>query len=417
MLVAHSGDRGFALPLSIGLGMVMLLATLTIVLKSSQDRGSASTQQATGKSQSIAEVGVTRYQSFLANNPGLTVYSDCQGARNSSGVCPDTVTTPSWSNTGSIPGVTGSTEIASAAQTNWQNVASDSSQGQFRLLSYVFRADDASKPTAAPGTGTLIVEGRVNQSTAGTEDIGTSTARLEVSTRVQSQGTLPPGLRVNEPSFPSLPPEGQLVNVPPTGVCTITTQLGSRIASSITFTPNNCPSASGTYYTYHFKNDVDLYLGSGVHVTVDAPGQTIKWYVEGDLKLHHDPSTLKVTPGTNLVIYAHGTVLLKESASIGGPLNNSGSPDSLQIYKYSTDELKITGGSNFNAFIFAPTSQVTVSEADPIRGVIWAKAYENRSASFVDKSADVNCSNLPSGFCTGGKNQMTSISSWQRKSR
>jgi hypothetical protein len=50
--------------------------------------------------------------------------------------------------------------------------------------------------------------------------------------------------------------------------------------------------------------------------------------------------------------------------------------------------------------------------------VIWSKSYKgNDKANFTGKAAEVNCANLPSGFCSGGKNQITSISSWQRKSR
>jgi hypothetical protein len=456
--------------------MVMLLATIATVIKSTQDRGDAAIQQVTSVAQSIAEVGITRYQSFLVSNPNLAVYPDCVGTRNSSGVCPDTGTTASWFNAGTISGVTSSTEITNAAQTDWQNVdPSDRSKGQFRLMSYTFVADDASKPNQAPGTGTLLVEGRVNQTAAGKEDLATSTARLELAFRVGSTGTLQQGLwiscnaevnisssnvlrsnikdstpslkisdppcssnsdpgKVNElkaqqpPSFtyeenssdvfPPLPPKGQIANVPTTGVCTITNELGTKITSSITFTPNNCPSGGGTKYIYHFKNTMDVYLGSGVHITVDAPGQTIEWYVEGDLKIHHEPSTLKVTPGTNLIIYAHGKVQLEESVSIGGAINNPGNPDQVQIYKYSSDEMKITGGSAFKAFIFAPFSTVTLGGEDNVTGVIWSKSYKgNDKANFTGKAAEVNCANLPSGFCSGGKNQITSISSWQRKSR
>jgi hypothetical protein len=406
--------------------MVMLLATITTVIKSTQDRGDAAIQQVTSVAQSIAEVGITRYQSFLVSNPNLAVYPDCVGTRNSSGVCPDTGTTASWFNAGTISGVTSSTEITNAAQTDWQNVdPSDRSKGQFRLMSYTFVADDASKPNQAPGTGTLLVEGRVNQTADGKEDLATSTARLELAFRVGSTGTLQQGLWTNDPTnpFPPLPPKGQIANVPTTGVCTITNELGTKITSSITFTPNSCPSGGGTKYIYHFKNTMDVYLGSGVHITVDAPGQTIEWYVEGDLKIHHEPSTLKVTPGTNLIIYAHGKVQLEESASSGGAINNLGTPDQVQIYKYDNpantkdDEIKISGGSAFNAFIFAPNSKVTETDANDIQGVIWAKSYVPNGASLISKAAEVNCANLPSGFCNGGKNQITSISSWKRKSR
>jgi Tfp pilus assembly protein PilX len=426
ILCSRSADRGFALPLAIGLGLIMLLATVTTVIKTSQDRGDASSKQATTLAQSIAEVGVARYQSFLAQNPRLATYSDCVGTRDSVGLCPDSSTNASWSNAVAIPGVTSSTEITTAAQTAWQNVdPSDGSKGQFRLISYNFVPTDTTKPNQAPGKGTLVVEGRVNQTTAGAEDLATSTGRLELGLKVEGMGNLSSGLRTYDATnpFPPLPPEGQIVNIPTTGVCTITNELGTKITSSITITPNNCPTASGTYYTYHFRNTMNVYLGSGVSITVDAPGQTIRWYVEGDFKIHHEPSQLIVTPGTKLIVYAHGKVQLEESASVGGAIKNSGTPDSVQIYKYDDptntkdDIIAISGGSTFNASIFAPDSTVKETDANDVQGVIWAKNYIPMGGSLIDRSADVDCRTLPSGYCDGGTNEITAISSWQRKSR
>jgi hypothetical protein len=476
-------QAGFTTAIALSFGLFICAIGMAFVSQGFNSKNLVTTKTTKAKSLSAAEIGVTQYQSFLFNNPDLAVYPDCVGPRDASGVCPDTSTTLSWSNAGTIPGVTSSMEITNAAQTSWQNVdPNNSRKGQYRLLSYSFVSDDSSNPYGVPGKATLMLEGRVKPKASGNEDeaLTSSTTRLEVSFQVKPKRNLKSGfwiscnagssvntssliqsdikdstpitsigdppcgansspskvsqLKAQQPlatipytyeenspeSLPSLPSEGELANVPTTGVCTITNELGSRINSSLTFTPNNCPSASGTYYTYHFKNTMDVYLGSGVHITVDAPGKTIKWYVEGDLKVHHDPSTLKVTPGTTLIIYAHGKVQFEGSASIGGALQNSGTPDNLQIYKYSSDEMKISGGSAFNAFIFAPFSQVTVTDANTIQGVIGAKSYVSTSnGDFVSTAANADCEKLPDAFCdlVPGKKHITAITSWQEKSR
>ena len=164
---------------------------------------------------------------------------------------------------------------------------------------------------------------------------------------------------------------------------------------------------------------MNVYLGSGVHITVDAPGHTVKWYVEGDLKLHHEPSTLTVTPDTTLIIYAHGKVQLEKSASLGGAVNNPGTPDNLQIYKYSSDEMKISGGSTFNAFIFAPFSKVTITDANTIKGLIWAKSYKSTSGGvFANQAEKLKINNLPTGFYSGSaQNQITPTATWQKQER
>lgn len=58
-------DRGFALPIAIGLGFVILLIAATLVMRSQGDQVTASAQKATARNLSSTETGITRVQSLL----------------------------------------------------------------------------------------------------------------------------------------------------------------------------------------------------------------------------------------------------------------------------------------------------------------------------------------------------------------
>lgn len=215
-LICRYNDRGFAMPVAIGLGLIILLIAATMLARSRGDQVTASAQKSTNQGLSAAETGVTRYQSLINNNRVIATYKDCAGTRNASGVCSDTGTTKSWANATTISGITScsgggsATPVINASSILWQDVdppnaatgyAGDPSKGQYRLVSYVYPAPGTTGTVGvAPGIGQLIVEGRVNQVGSGstaTTGTGTATTRLLVNIPVE-QGdsrTVPvPGL-------------------------------------------------------------------------------------------------------------------------------------------------------------------------------------------------------------------------------
>jgi hypothetical protein len=147
-----------------------------MIAQSQTDRGKAVSQINALKSSSIAESGVNQYLDFLNNNRVLLTYPSCVGTLDSSGVCPDTGTTKSWSNASSAgilpttspspsPGgtcpqsqtissnanQTCSTQIttvwSNAGDTGWRDLGG----GQFKLVSYSYTPTGA--PNTAPGNG------------------------------------------------------------------------------------------------------------------------------------------------------------------------------------------------------------------------------------------------------------------------
>ncbi len=176
-LMRNSNEKGFALPIAMGVGLVIVLLGAVMMARSQTDRVTSSTQKATTQGLSAAETGVARYQDLVNKYRAISTY-------NNTG-------TVSWTNPSSIPNIsscgstTEATAVSAQATTNWQNVDStDSTKGQYRLISYAYTPNSGVAANTAPGTGTLIVEGRVNQTGSGstaTQDVRTATTRLQVT--------------------------------------------------------------------------------------------------------------------------------------------------------------------------------------------------------------------------------------------
>ncbi|MDK2410035.1 hypothetical protein QHH11_17945 [Aphanizomenon sp. PH219] len=198
-LCYSSSEEGFAMPIAVGFGLVMLIIALTMIMRSQNDVVNASSQKTMSGALAAAETGVTRYQSFISQNKAIAVYNDCSSARNSDGTCPDTGNSQkSWSNasvisslssgnSGSSCGTTTSntaantaTEISQKSTTSWQDIdSSDSSKGQYKLVSYQYSGATAN---TAPGVGTLTVQGRVRQN-------GTSKSTTQLAIKIPVSST------------------------------------------------------------------------------------------------------------------------------------------------------------------------------------------------------------------------------------
>ena len=61
----RSNEQGFAMPIVIGLGLIMTLVAITMIVRSQGDQVTASAQKATTQSLGTTETGITRVQSLL----------------------------------------------------------------------------------------------------------------------------------------------------------------------------------------------------------------------------------------------------------------------------------------------------------------------------------------------------------------
>lgn len=156
----RKGQAGFALPVAIGMGLIILLVGLTMLLRSQDSQVSAIAQKDTAKSLNAAETGVNEIRALINDYRELALFSACNGGWDIDDICPDSSSVKSWKNPSKIANPflgcapDDNSKIATIAKrTVWHDVDSDDpSQGEYRLLDYDYASD----------VGTLTVQGRVN---------------------------------------------------------------------------------------------------------------------------------------------------------------------------------------------------------------------------------------------------------------
>lgn len=175
-LKCRKGQAGFALPVAIGMGLIILLVGLTMLLRSQDSQVSAIAQKDTAKSLNAAETGVNEIRALINQHREIALRNGCDN-RDTNGNCLDSGLTESWFLPGNIPNFVSecnvdinakTTEISTLANQTWRPVnSSDLSQGEYRLLKYV-------------STGVLTVEGRVNA-----DEPSESISKVEVNFPIQ----------------------------------------------------------------------------------------------------------------------------------------------------------------------------------------------------------------------------------------
>lgn len=156
-LKCRKGQAGFALPVAIGMGLIILLVGLTMLLRSQDSQVSAIAQKDTAKSLNAAETGVNEIRALMNQHRAIANQPACKATpRNSDGTCPDSGSVVSWAVPSNIAnilaecGVDRTGLVINLANREWQDVdPSDASQGEYQLLDY-------------DGAGLATVQGRVN---------------------------------------------------------------------------------------------------------------------------------------------------------------------------------------------------------------------------------------------------------------
>ena len=469
-LIRRISQGGFALPVAIGLGFVLLLIAATLIMRSQGDRVTASAQKATSRGLSAAETGITRYQSLINNNRPIATYKDCAGTRNTSGTCPDSGNTISWANATKISGITScggvssATNVVNNSTTAWQDVdAGDTSKGQYRLVSYIYPAPGTAGTTGAvPGVGQLTVEGRVNQSGSGntaTQAASTATTRLQVNIPVQQPNltaTPVPGAWIKSGGIGGNTIDGNVLindcsvdlsNINSTATNSVTGLANTKSHTSISFPPlPNKPTPFITSPISQVLGDINSNTalsilgavsagkggGSKLRLTLPRSGDTantfgIYEYSVSNIDLPSN-SELFITPGRKVRLYLDGSI------SSGGDIMHdctgvaSCKPTDFQIFGYAssgTPKICTNGNNYIEAFIFAPNYSVGVAGsgggAGGIKGSIWANSWSNGSGCGSNTSNTVVVQNAewadigltPQGLSPA----VGSISTWQRQER
>lgn len=463
-MATHSSEKGFILPVVLGVGLITILLGVMMIERSSQNRIAAIAQKANARSVAVAEHGITQFQALFSRyRPLATACSD-------SALSLSCGSAASWSNLPNValnPCSTDPTQpitlIQSYATQQWRNATANPADGQFRLVSYQYQPD-AAHPML--GTGTLIVQGRINPDDA----IRTAIAQLKVNFNVTQNPGLGnfPGLwikqnqtagasdaaqilthvrdstcpgdaastqpvqqlqnRIQNPytyqvipaiDFPELSPEGsRLPSTPQPGISII-----SALENQTKTLPD--PSQPGSNHvsngilTYRVEAEkgqsISLTSPSSI-LTVGTGAETVVLNLDGGLTLTGG-GRIRLASGSTLIIYAHGSVTLAGNKTTSA-IEQEGTPSSMrtQLYVYppqaSTEpanEVSL-GGENaapLYLVLLAPTS--TVKSSARVQGSIWAKSWQGEGSAVVAQDP-LNASDLKLIW----QPRISPITAWQR---
>jgi hypothetical protein len=418
--ILTSGDRGFSLAMAMGLGLLMIVASILVIARSQNNQQNTITQVKKSKSLAAAETGISRVESFLARYGTLTAYDHTEWSTTLLGGTVDTAT---------------STTLSNLSVGNYMDFNStNSGLGQYRLVSYDYQAQDTSvgQEHSLPGTATLTIEGRADQLGSGssaTGGIGTVTTRLKVKLPVTAGTPLFPHLWLNTGTS-TAPINSGLARVrgnarinPSTAADSSLPQVesgsGSAEKSNMAFpalpsgytvtdagsklAPNNPPSCSGTPgpatgYKMSSGGSINSDLGGGTITlprtvanqnpnssvtTDDVPGcDGIYRYQVWNLQI--DNGTLAITPGKKVYIYLGDNLECKGTPcyvnhSCDGV--TSCKPSDFQILHYRNSGGKFclppsSDGRPVEAFMFSKTA-TQAGSMGPLKGGLWAMGWND----------------------------------------
>ncbi len=430
--IRRSSEQGFALPITVGLGLIMLLIAATLIVRAQGDQTTASAQKATAQSLAIAEGGLSRTLAKL-NQSTPDISPLLKRTYDPSGLLGTAVN--EWT-TSNMPPCTSTSDLLSGTIGN----------STYTLLAY--RYDPSTKK------GTLVVKGsvpvgvtssesRVQQvlnvsprsasliGVLGTSDIAlgnndvlgingnvacTNTTNCPIPTCPPTHATSITAIggggsanvdgkifigSITTPTLPTMPTVWNgIVPVP-------TTEFALQLPN---YTDNNTtlvfprPSDLITHIPgtpYHYK--VDTINANGFNITINTQkniatnptGDPVYFWVSGDINMG-------------------GSSQLNHTAS-------ADNPTAFRIYGTSTtsqDILVASGASDVDAFIFAPSARVGINGTGTIDGLVYAKSFGEIGAN---GNAVINVPNSPNlGSSLGDlavyfSNQTDSINSWQRQ--
>lgn len=468
----RSSDQGFAIPVAVGLGLIMILLGVTMVVRSQGDQVTASAQKATNRGLGAAETGITQYQSLIQNNPAITRYKDCVGTRDaSSGTCPDINPTRSWSNATAIPPVITASTLnsctsgngpsavtAASAIASWRDIsATNASLGQYRLVSYVY---------PAPGTtdtGQLTVEGRVNQADANNDgddndkadtSVGTATSKLQVNIPVKDgdNASVPfPGLWVSNTTNSGNTNASILAPCDQTNVAVTATPPNPNPNNYQTYRsslaiPNTPTKPISNIKTLAGVPTTPLPLAADIVIhNADIAGNitnnslsNFNWatgeyqYAIPSISLGgHD--TLTFSPGSKVALYVDGNITMSGTPDIkhdctapGGASIPNCSPTDARIYGLSASgTLSLSGNSAICDVLFlAPNYTASVSGGGHAgscnsgannNGIYWIKAWTGGTSGPHVSLQQTSTTWDDVSFLFPLPPQIAPIASWQRQ--
>jgi hypothetical protein len=422
-LIRRCSDRGFAMPVAIGLGLIILLIAATLIMRSQGDRVTASAQKATAQGLAIAEGGLSRSLAKL-NQSSPDVSLLLQRNYDPSGLLGTAVNQWTASN---MPPCTTTTDLLSGT-------IGDSS---YEVLAY--RYDATNK------TGTLLVKGLVPYGGASSE------SRVQQTFNVSPKpGSIIGVLGTNEVNLGNNDVLGIRGNVACTNTtncpvtCPYTTTsarnavgadtvnsvvegkifVGSVIAPTLPATPATPISLgninlSGTD-TLELPRSTDIsthVAGTPYHyniTSIDVSGQ-------GKIIINTLQDAAKNPTGDPVYFWVSGDMDMGGTTEL---VHNASSTNlsAFRIYGTSTtdQDLVLSGNGQWkNIFILAPNAKVGINGNGTIEGILYAKSFgevgSNSNTAAVQVPNDTNYVSSLGDLAAYFSYQTESMNQWQRQ--
>jgi Tfp pilus assembly protein PilX len=453
LLFRRARDEGVVIPVVIMLGLIMTLVGIVSIYQSGDEKDLAIAKRSSSRALAAAEAGVAYYREFIDKYKTIAVYSACTTDWNTTtGNCNDTAGT-TWKQATNIPNINAScpnnasTAVAAAATRTWQNLGTGATQGQYRLFDYKYNPGafnaGTSKYDRQP-TGTLTVEGRVNQNNTNlTNEVGAYVSRISVDVPIQPGIPNPDGNTSVDEKLNSFDPALWITRNDPSGV----SDLGNlKVNGNIILTKTDCvfntgatlPSATDVYTntkqtiitttlapsTYPMPggasvNNISLAdlkskalpIAGADETSVN--GDTVYYYqltAGTDLDLD-DTDIIDIRSGRKVVLYVDGDINIDGNVKMNydynsGAFKNNSSHLEIYVTKPNAEiNFSGTGDIQAQALIHAPDATVNISSGDPnitIIGAMWVKDWNvtatlttpfyinayNNGGSYVSKDED-----------------------------
>ncbi len=330
-LIHRYSEKGFAMPIAIGMGLIMILIAATLMMRSHADQTTASAQKATARSLGTSETGVTRVQSLL-NRYGIlasTTLTDISTTPpSSSWKLEYQNSTPSTCSAGA-----GATEIEGYRLNQWINLDSES---KFKVTEYTYRPNKFVLAQITDTTVTIPASGSITLTISPADYLADATS---VNGQIQDiQGTLSRSgttytfTRLASGTATTVTDKNFIaalgaqvtgsVTIPASGSVTLTISPNAYLANGTSINGQiqgiqGTLSRSGTTYTF-----TRLASGTATTVTdknfIDDPGAQ----VTGGVTIPASGSvTLTISPNTYL---ADGSSVDGQIEGIQGTLSRTG---------------------------------------------------------------------------------------------
>lgn len=425
-----TSDQGFALPLAVGMGLIMIVVGMTMIVRSQNDQVTASLQKQTSQGLAIAEGGTARILGLLNDNyhPLLRRSYDPSGRLGSNSI-------DEWSSLSDAPPCFSTATLGDDLLTGRISSDNSSTPTNYTLLAYRYDDPDGA-PDSGDETGTLLVRG---------EDLDSdSVSVIEQSFKIDEA--------TGSANFPGLLATN--INLGNNDV------LGAVAGNVACTDPANCPvsqcvdgepTEQGLRDAIGAKNNGvvqgEIRVGNtewpplptapsgatnlgdiGGSMTLPNGGTLIDdayHYIVGNINLTGSNTlTINTSPTARVYLYVTGNISMGGSTAI----THSGLASDFRIYGNPADSndsndqtFTLNGGANTtNVFIYAPDATVGInggSSNPDLSGAVWAKEWNGSSSNNAEISVPANMGELlGSSLKTTIQSSSTSAAtSWQQR--